>query len=122
MPRKYRTFLVILLLEKIVQHVVVSLAFIFNIGNLRFNVAVDYNILLVVGVIIGLLYLAALISVLKAWSLNRVLVAIPALMDIVGEFVAQGRLDIVVTVSYVVAFLILGILFLENRFSKKLAQ
>lgn len=115
MLNKYRLLFVALMVEKIVQHVVVSLAFVWDIGELRSNVAVDYRILLFAGLLIGLLYFVALLGVLRAWSLARLLVAIPASMDIVGEFVAQGKLDIVVTLSFIVAATILIILVLSKR-------
>lgn len=115
MLNKYRLLLVALMVEKIVQHAVVSLAFVWDIGELRSNVAVDYRILLFAGLLIGSLYFVASLGVLRAWSLARLLAAIPASMDIVGEFVAQGKLDIVVTLSFIVAATILIILVLSKR-------
>jgi uncharacterized membrane protein len=47
------------------------------------------------------------------WATN--LVVALALFDIVGEFVAQGRIDIVVTVSFVVATILLIVALIYRR-------
>jgi hypothetical protein len=41
----------------------------------------------------------------RPWAIN--LIAALALFDIVGEFVAQGTIGIVITVSFLVAILVL---------------
>jgi hypothetical protein len=76
-----RTYYLIALLtlEKIVQHVVVTLCFLFDFGGIRATVAV--------------------------WSIS--LVAGLAVFDIVGEFIAQGTIFITIMVSFVVAIVLL---------------
>jgi len=51
----------------------------------------------------------------KKWALN--LVTALAIWDILGEFIAQGRLDIVITVSFLVAILLLVLSALYRRFA-----
>jgi hypothetical protein len=52
--------LVILSLEKIVQHIVVSLSLLYDIGSIRSTVAVDYRALLVIGIVAAILFAVAL--------------------------------------------------------------
>lgn len=99
--------LLILVAEKIIQHVFVTLAFIFDFSGIRATVAVDYNYLLYSGAAIALLFVLALWGLLKnrRWGLNLVIVL--ALCDIVGEFIAQGGLFITINVSFIVAIALL---------------
>ena len=110
-----RVVLLALVVEKIVQHVFVTLAFIVDLGGLRATVAVDPIILTVVGALVAVLFGASLWGLLarREWALR--LVAGLALFDIAGEFVAQGRLDIAITVSVVVATLLLGLALAHRR-------
>jgi hypothetical protein len=48
----------------------------------------------------------------RRWALNLVIVL--AIFDIIGEFVAQGTLSIVVTVSFLVAILLLMLALLHR--------
>jgi hypothetical protein len=94
-----RTYYLIALLtlEKIVQHVVVTLCFLFDFGGIRATVAG----------IVALLFFIALWGLLteKTWSIS--LVAGLAVFDIVGEFIAQGTIFITIMVSFVVAIVLL---------------
>lgn len=102
-----RYLLVVLLLEKVVQHIFVTLAFIFNWGDIRSEVAAGPDVLMVLGAMVAVLYALGLWAFLtrRSWSVH-LMVAL-ALFDIVGEFVAQGRIDIVITVSFLVATVLL---------------
>ncbi len=93
--------------EKIIQHVFVTLAFYFNWGDIDSTVVVEPDILMVLGGIVAVLFGLALWAMLarRKWALN--LVTGLAVWDILGEFIAQGRIDIVITVSFVVAILLL---------------
>ena len=99
--------IVLLTLEKIVQHVVVTFCFLFDFGGIRTTVAVDYRYLMVAGGIVAILFFIALWGLLteKTWSLT--LVAGLAVFDIVGEFIAQGTIFITLMVSFVVAVVLL---------------
>jgi hypothetical protein len=99
--------LVLLMLEKIIQHIFVTLAFLFNWGDIASTVVVSPTVLMVLGGIVAVLFALALWGMLRkqAWALNLAIGL--ALFDIVGEFVAQGKIDISITVSFLVATILL---------------
>jgi hypothetical protein len=96
--------------EKVIQHVVVTVAFALNLGGIRSTVAVNYQVLMYSGLIIGVLYLASFISIKNNNANGGALLASMALADFLGEFYAQGRLYITITVSFIVAVTILVVL------------
>jgi uncharacterized membrane protein len=104
--------LIALIIEKIIQHIVVTLAFFTNWRDIASTVAVSPSALMILGAIVALLFMLSLWGMItqKKWAVNLVMGL--ALFDIVGEFVAQGTLFIVVTVSILVAtiLLILGLI------------
>ena len=106
--------LVAVVVEKIIQHSVVTLAMFFNWGDIRSTVAVSPNVLIVLGAIVGVLFSLSLWGIVthRRWALNLVIVL--AISDIIGEFVAQGTLSIVVTVSFLVAILLLMLALLHR--------
>ncbi len=99
--------MLLLVAEKVVQHVAVTVAFAGNMGNIRASVAIDYRLLMVVGAMSAALFALDGWALLrrKSWA-NTLLIAL-ALVDIVGEFAAQGTVAIVITVSFVVAVVLL---------------
>ena len=99
--------LIVLVVEKIVQHTFVSLAFLYDIGGVRSTVAVDYRALMISGAVIAILFVVALPALIqkKRWSLY--LVALLAASDIIGEFIAQGTVFVAINVSLVVAVILL---------------
>jgi hypothetical protein len=99
--------LIVLICEKIIQHIAVTLAFYFNWKSIISTVKVDPAILMILGAIIAVLFMLSLWGMItqKKWALNLVLGL--AVFDMVGEFVAQGRIDIVINVSFLVATLLL---------------
>ena len=98
-----RYILLALIIEKIIQHVVVTIALEVNLGGIRSTVAVNPDLLMVAGAAVGALFALSLWGMLtrRRWAVNLVIAL--ALFDMLGEFVAQGRLDIVITVSFLVA-------------------
>ncbi len=93
--------------EKILQHVLVTIAFWINAGGIRATVAVDPDLLMDAGAVIALLFILSLWGLLKRkWWISDLLILL-ALFDIVGEFLAQGRLAIAITVAFLVAVLLL---------------
>lgn len=82
--------LIVLLVEKAVQHAFVSLSFLYDIGSVRSTVAVNYRALMISGAVIAILFAVALPVLIqkKRWSLY--LVTLLAASDIIGEFIAQG--------------------------------
>ncbi len=104
-----RTYYLIALLtlEKITQHVVVTICFLFDFGRIRATVAIDYRYLMVAGGIVAALFFIALWGLLteKTWLIF--LMAGLAVFDIVGEFIAQGTIFITLMVSFVVAIVLL---------------
>jgi len=107
--------LIVLLLEKIVQHTFVSLAFLYDIGGVRSTVAVDYRALMISGAVIAILFAFALPALIqrKRWSLY--LVMLLATSDIIGEFIAQGTVFVTINVSIIVAVILLFLCIFELR-------
>ncbi len=114
-PRHLRILLMLLTVEKVVQHLFVSYAFYVDLGDLRSQVVPDYRILMAAGFIVFILFAAALygLYVNSAWATR--LVTGLAVFDVVGEFYAQGTLIIDITVSFVVAAVILLTIHLFRR-------
>jgi hypothetical protein len=106
-PRLRRTFLdyalLVLVAEKIIQHILVSLAFYLNWADIESTVVVHPTILLVLGSTIAALFCVAFWGLIRSrsWAINLVLGL--ALFDIIGEFIAQGTLMITIPVSFLVA-------------------
>lgn len=84
--------LILLIVEKTIQHIFVTLAFAFNWGDITSTVVVSPTVLMILGGIAAILFMFALRGMLRkqVWALNLVIGL--ALFDIIGEFVAQGKL------------------------------
>jgi hypothetical protein len=107
--------LIVLVVEKIVQHIFVSLAFLYDIGGVRSTVAVDYRALMISGAVFAILFAVALTAVIqkKRWSLY--LVALLVASDIIGEFIAQGTVFVAINISLIVAIILLLLCIFELR-------
>jgi hypothetical protein len=114
-----RYALIALVCEKIIQHVVVTTAFYLNWGDIRSTVAVDPGILMVLGAVVALLFALSLWGMIarRRWAIDLVIGL--ALFDIVGEFVAQGAISIAITVSFLVATLLLVLALVYRRQERK---
>ncbi len=99
--------LIVLLAEKVIQHTAVSLSFLYNIGNIRSTVAVDYEALMIIGAIVAVLFAVALWEVVRRKNRGLYMASLLAAFDIVGEFVAQGTILIVINISIIVAIVLL---------------
>ena len=99
--------LILLTIEKIVQHIVVTLAFYFNWKDIASTVVVSPTFLMIAGAVVAILFMFGLWGLLKRkiWTVN-LLIAL-ALFDMVGEFVAQGTIAINMNISFLVASLLL---------------
>jgi hypothetical protein len=99
--------ILLLVAEKIIQHIVVTAAFASNWQGIRQTVAVSPDVLLVLGGIVALLFAVALWGLIRRqpWALSLVIGL--ALFDMLGEFAAQGTLAIQLNVSFTVASLLL---------------
>lgn len=108
-PRWTYFALIVLIVEKIIQHIFVTLAFYFNWADIASTVAVSPTALMILGAIVAGLFGLALWGMLRkrTWAVNLVIGL--ALFDMIGEFVAQGTIGIVINVSFVVATLLLGL-------------
>ena len=104
--------LLLLAAEKVVQHIVVTVAFAVDAFDIRDTVAIDYRWLLWTGLLLASLFAFAVIGLIRhrRWSLP--LMGALAVADIVGEFIAQGQFWITINVSFIVA---VGILALVAR-------
>jgi len=107
--------LIILSVEKFIQHMLVTYAFFADLAGIRSSVAVDYRFLLVSGLIVGLLFLINIPFLYQRRGFSFILLFFLALFDFIGEFVAQGTLLIDITVSFIVASAILIILILFRK-------
>ena len=107
--------LLLLAIEKTVQHLFVTLAFFFNWGDIASTVVVSPAVLMVSGAIIAILFAISLRGLLEkqVWTIN--LLIFLAIFDLVGEFAAQGRLDIVMTISFLMAALLLILSLMYRR-------
>ncbi len=95
--------ILLLVIEKIIQHIVVTAAFALDWGGIRATVAVPPDVLLVLGAIVAVLFMLALWGLIRRrlWAVNLALAL--ALFDMLGEFAAQGTLGIQLNVSFLVA-------------------
>jgi Na+/melibiose symporter-like transporter len=106
-PDWLRIILMLLLVEKTVQHITVTLAFYYNWSDIRSDVVIEYHVLMISGAVVAVLF------AITAWGIWRRRKWAPtlaiglALFDIIGEFVAQGRIAILITVSFLVAIVLL---------------
>lgn len=62
---------------------------------------------MILGLVIALLFAVSLLGLIKHSNGTGSLVMALALFNIVGEFVAQGRILILITLSFVVAIMLL---------------
>jgi hypothetical protein len=109
------SLLVLLIIEKIIQHTFVTLAFYFNWADIASTVAVSPTILMILGAIVAVLFALSLWGTIKkqTWAANLVIAL--ALFDIIGEFMAQGRFYITLNVSFIVATLLLILALIYRR-------
>ena len=113
--------LVLLTIEKIVQHIFVTLAFYYNWGDIASTVVVSPDFLMISGAIIAILFAVSLWGLFnkQGWAIN-LLISL-AVIDLAGEFVAQGRIAITMTISFLAAGLLL-ILCLVYRRQMRMGQ
>lgn len=102
-----KNILLILIIEKFIQHIVVSLAFYYDWTGIRSTVVVSPNLLVVLGVILVFLFALSFWGMLtqQNWAINLVIGL--AWFDIIGEFVAQGKIMIAIPISFIVAWILL---------------
>lgn len=107
-----------LVFEKSIQHIFVTAAFYFNWKNIGSTVAVDPEILMILGAVIAIFFILSLWGIMaqKRWAIN--LITALALFDIIGEFVAQGKIDIMINVSFIVAAILLVLSLFYRRHEK----
>jgi hypothetical protein len=110
--------LIVLTCEKIVQHTAVTLAFYNDWNGIRSRVAVNPDVLMVLGGIVAVLFMLSLVGLLRQRGWVSGLLIGLALFDMVGEFIAQGVVAIVITVSFLVAAGILILALIYRRQSR----
>ena len=110
-----RIILIVLICEKIIQHSVVTSALYFNWSNIRSTVAVNSTVLMILGTIAAILFVLSLWGLIKQQKWTSGLLIALALFDILGEFVAQGKIGIMINVSFLVATVLLFTAFLYRR-------
>ena len=99
--------LVVIAVEKAVQHVFITWAFAADRFELREQVVPPWEVLLVAGGVVAVLFVVAVVGLLRwqPWA-PQLLVGL-AVFDIVGEFVGQGTIMIEIVVSFLVAVALL---------------
>jgi hypothetical protein len=107
--------LIVLIIEKIIQHIFVTLAFYFNWADIASTVVVSSTVLMVLGAFVAVLFMVSLWGMVNKRDLAINLVIFLALFDIIGEFVAQGRIGIMITVSFIVAVILLIVALIYRR-------
>lgn len=98
--------LLVLSVEKSVQHVFVTWAFAADRFGIREQVVVPHEPLLVIGGVSAVLFAVAAVGVWRHRRWAPPLLIGLALVDIVGEFIAQGTLIVHIMVSFIVAWAI----------------
>ncbi|MQC17696.1 MAG: hypothetical protein DWG80_01315 [Chloroflexi bacterium] len=99
--------LVAIAVEKAVQHVFITWGFAADRFELREQVAPPWEVLLVAGGVVAVLFVVALVGLLRWQSWAPQLLVGLAVFDIVGEFVGQGTIMIEIVVSFLVAVALL---------------
>lgn len=119
-PFWVKYLLIALIFEKIIQHVFVTVAFYLDWKNIGSTVAVSPIILMILGVPVALLFILSLWGIIaqKKWSIT--LIVALALFDMIGEFVAQGKIGIMMNVSFLVATILLILTLFYRRREKGL--
>jgi len=111
---KVQILLLVLSIEKFVQHMFVTYAFAVDMGDIRDSVVIHHVPLMIVGFIVGVLFVVSARLQLENQRTGYVLLFLLALFDFVAEFVAQGTIAIKIVLSIIVATIILLVLF-RNR-------
>jgi uncharacterized membrane protein (UPF0136 family) len=107
--------IMILSFEKFIQHMVVTYAFMNDLSGIREFVSHDYRIFMTSGFLVGILYLISLFLLIQRKRIGLNLLLFLALFDFFGEFIAQGTLAIEITVSFLVASLIIILVITTRR-------
>ncbi len=107
--------LIILLAEKVVQHVVSVPFFVWNISDIRADFAIDYTLLIGANIVLAAIYLIALYGTVTKRVWGSLIALPPALVDIIAEYVFHGLLT-PLTVSVIVAVIILIVAPVEYRY------
>jgi hypothetical protein len=99
--------LLVIAVEKTVQHTFITWAFAANRFDLRTQVVPPWEVLMVSGGVVAVLFAVAAFGLWRwrAWA-PTLLIAL-ALFDIGGEFVGQGTVMIDLVVSFIVAVVLL---------------
>ena len=110
--------LILLIAEKVVQHIFVTLAFYFNWKDIASTVVTSPNSLIISGAFVAIGFMVGFWGMIKkqVWSIK--LIIFLAAFDIIGEFVAQGKIDITITVSFIVAILLLILAWIYHQPSR----
>jgi hypothetical protein len=107
--------IIVLVVEKIIQHTLVTLAFCFNWKDILLTVAVNPDVLMVLGALATLLFVLSLWGLLTGRRWATVLLIGLAVFDIFGEFIAQGTIIITINVSFLVAIALLIMVLVYRR-------
>lgn len=99
--------LIAIAVEKALQHAFITWAFAADRFGLREQVVPPWEVLMVSGGIVGVLFIVAVVALIRWEPWAPMLLVGLALFDIVGEFVGQGTVMIELVVSFLVAVALL---------------
>jgi hypothetical protein len=94
---------------------VVTYALYVDMGEIHSTVMVDHRFLMISGFIVGILFLVNIPFLLQRKRSSFTVLFFLAIFDFIGEFIAQGTLAIDITLSFLIASLILLILIVERK-------
>ena len=119
-PVLIKYLLIVLIFEKSIQHIFVTIAFYFNWENIGSTVAISPRILMILGAVVAVFFILSLWGIItqQKWAINLIIAL--ALFDIIGEFVAQGKIGIMINVSFIVATILLILSLFYRRQEKRI--
>ncbi len=110
---------IILLAEKVIQHVATVPAFVWDLGGLRVDFAVGYTLLIGANIVLAANYGVALYGAVTKHVWGPLVAIPPALFDIVAEYVFHG-LFTPLTISVIVAAFVVLLALVEYYYRIRL--
>jgi len=108
MDRNWQYYLLVLLgIEKTIQHIFVTYAFAIDLSGIRSEMQFDYRFFMYSGIFIAILFAFATYYLGKMELLGVKLMFLGGWIDFIGEFIGQGIPLEFIPVSFIVAIIII---------------